>query len=133
MDTNNNVNNLVVDDGVVNTGTIKKFFEDNLFGLFTSYIVQEVNSFLDHDGIEPSLILAAMQEAVAVSAQYKWKYATKILTENSQKGIITLEKFKQEKANREKEKELREAQRQQQQQTRFTGKVRIQDTINYRD
>ena len=80
------------------------FYENN-FGLLSTYIAENINTYLV-DGLSGDLIIAAMKEAVDNNAR-KWNYVKTILNDCINEKITTVEQyrakqieFKNKKANK---------------------------------
>lgn len=77
-------------------------FYNNNFGLITPYIAENINSYL-LDGIEESLIIKAMQEALDSNVR-RWNYVKTILNDCINNNIKSVEQYeakqKEYKANK---------------------------------
>lgn len=67
------------------------FYENN-FGLMSSYIALNINTYLD-DGLTEELIIEAMKEAIDNNAK-TWKYVKTILNNCLNENIMTAEQYK---------------------------------------
>lgn len=67
------------------------FYENN-FGLMSTYIAENINTYLA-DGLTEELILEAMKNAVDNNAK-TWGYVKKILNDCIEKNITTAEEYK---------------------------------------
>ena len=76
---------------------IQHHYETYIGGLISSPMYLEIKDFLE-SGIEPALICAAIDKAVAANKR-SWLYARKILNNCVIGGIFTLEQFKVDNAN----------------------------------
>lgn len=81
-----------------------EFYENN-FGLMSSYIALNINTYLE-DGLTEELIIEAMKEAIENNAR-TWKYIKTILNNCLNENITTIEQyrakqieFKNKKANK---------------------------------
>lgn len=85
--TNNNDNN----DNNSSSGISKifTFFNSNI-NLITPYQAEIINQFID-DGLQPELILKAMQDSL--SARNKWTYLNSTLNNCLNNNILTLDKY----------------------------------------
>jgi DnaD/phage-associated family protein len=82
---------------------IKKFYEENNFGLFAGYELQKVNSYID-DGIQEEVILLALEEAKKNNVP-TLNYAEKILNRCFISKIFTADQFKEDQKKRELRKQ----------------------------
>ena len=67
------------------------FYENN-FGLMSSYIALNINTYID-DGLTEELIIEAMKEAIDNNAK-TWKYVKTILNNCLNENIMTAEQYK---------------------------------------
>jgi DnaD/phage-associated family protein len=76
---------------LITIADVKKFYEDNGFGMLVISVLNDINSFLD-DGVEPELIIQAMKDSID-NGVHKWVYTKKILSDCLINKVITLEQF----------------------------------------
>jgi len=96
---NNIYNNIIIKEK--KKENVIEFYNNN-FGLITSYIAENINSYL-LDGIEESLIIKAMQEALDSNVR-RWNYVKTILNDCINNNIKSVEQYeakqKEYKANK---------------------------------
>lgn len=100
---NNIYNNIIIKEA--EKENVIEFYNNN-FGLITSYIAENINSYM-LDGIEEALIIRAMQEALDSNVR-RWNYVKKILNECINNNIMTVKQYeakqreyKEQKTNKE--------------------------------
>ncbi|GAA0328141.1 MULTISPECIES: DnaD domain-containing protein [Oceanobacillus] len=80
----------VVNRDEENIGNIFILFEQEFGRPLSPFEIETINSWLDEDGIEPSLIKAGLRESVLMS-KLNFKYIDRILREWKKKGIHTVQ------------------------------------------
>lgn len=95
----NQENNIKTNINITTIADIKKFYEENGFGLLVISVLNDINSFLD-DGVECELVIQAMKDSVD-NGIHKWSYVKKILNDCFVNKIITLEQFRARKLERD--------------------------------
>lgn len=87
-DNNTSINNKEKEEGL---SKIIDFYQNNIT-LIVDHVAEEMESFLD-DGLEPELIIAAMEEAVDRNKR-NWKYVKTILNDCINNKVSTAKQFK---------------------------------------
>lgn len=85
---NNIYNNIIIKEE--EKQNVIEFYNNN-FGLISSYIAENINSYM-LDGIEEALIIKAMQEALDSNVR-RWNYVKKILNECINNNIMTVKQY----------------------------------------
>lgn len=75
-------------------GSIFKMFEQEFGRPISPFEIEMINSWLDLDDMNPSLIQAALRESVLMG-KLNFKYIDRILREWKHKGVHTIEKAKE--------------------------------------
>ncbi len=68
------------------------FYQNNIT-IITPFVVEDINNFLDIDGVQEDLIIEAMKEAVSRNKR-NWKYISTILKDCVDNNIKTGQQFK---------------------------------------
>jgi DnaD/phage-associated family protein len=82
--------------------TPEKFYNDN-FSPITPFIAEQIQNYIENDGIQESMITAVMEMSV-INNKKSWNYVKSVVEDKISNGIKTLEQFQTHEKYRKDEK-----------------------------